>query len=1058
MVRLERMSDSSVVLGSIDALERELAADVAALQREDPLRPVFVLVGETLLRAYLRRRLAEINGPYLNVHIVTPGELALRLGEIPLILAGQRPLPLLADRMLAQEAALSTSTYFDAVAGTPGFGQALHRTLVEIRRSAITPDELSEAAPGSLEPEKLASLAALARRHHELKAGHYDADAALAAPDAKRLGADQLLVYGIWDPPALTRRALAAIGALRIYLPQTSPVADRAHASFREWLSAELDATALELESEERPTALGHLQRQLGPTATPPPDPADGTVRIASAPDPNREVRDALRTCMRWAREDGIAFHEMVIAYRQADPYRPLIAGALREAKLPAYIDEGTPLAELPLGRRALALLDLLSGDLERASVIAFAADGGFPEATRKRFPGSAAAWDGFTRKAGVVRGWNQWRDRLTAYRDAEARRTDEDGNPPEWLDKRLAEIEGLQGFVTELAERIAQRPPRGTWSEHLAHLAELFDPFLDGHEPITGALTALARLDGLTAEVSPERFDRTVRSVIEGLTADDARSGRAGAFRARGINVVDVNSLRHMRFRAVCVVGLAERHFPPSPKEDPLLLDAERMHLNETMGSHLPLRARGADPEPLQFGLAIGAAEDRLQLSYPRTEHGSGRPLYASGFLRSAAEALAGERIQAEDLDDVEAGWFVRLPGGRVGALQLDDALDAVDYDRTLVEKDPRLAIPVVSGERPAVGRGRTAWLARRFDPLLTMYDGGLTAAAQEALATDPRLSRPMSPSAFQGYAECGLKAFLGRVLGLRELEEPEDLPRISALDRGSLMHGILERVLTELLPADPPRDERRDHHLALIDKIATEEFADFEARGLTGHPQLWEIDQSVMRAELRLWYDAEVLDAIARPCDAATFEVTYGMPLDPDADPRSTPDPVPLRVGGRDLRLSGKIDRLQWSERARDFVVIDYKTGMQRDKKTAVFDGGNALQLPLYLHGAAHLLGRDPADGTAEYFYVSRRGRFARHEMTGEKLAASADAFEQVLGAFAEGMFGGLYPARPDEWKCKYCEFKGLCPHPIEHADRMSTKIKDPRLAELVAAWEVD
>ncbi len=160
------------------------------------------------------------------------------------------------------------------------------------------------------------------------------------------------------------------------------------------------------------------------------------------------------------------------------------------------------------------------------------------------------------------------------------------------------------------------------------------------------------------------------MRSVIEGLTADDARAGRPGAFRARGINVVDVNSLRHMRFRAVCVVGLAERHFPPSPKEDPLLLDAERAHLNDTRGWQLPLRAQGADPEPLQFALALGAAEERLQLSYPRTEHGSGRPLYASGFLRSAAEALAGERIQAEDLDDVEAGWFVRLPGGRVGAL----------------------------------------------------------------------------------------------------------------------------------------------------------------------------------------------------------------------------------------------------------------------------------------------------------------------------------------------------------------------------------------------------
>ncbi len=71
------------VLGPIDALERRLAADVAELQRDDPLRPVVVLVGETLLRAYLRRRIAEINGPYLNVHIVTPGRAGAAAGRDP---------------------------------------------------------------------------------------------------------------------------------------------------------------------------------------------------------------------------------------------------------------------------------------------------------------------------------------------------------------------------------------------------------------------------------------------------------------------------------------------------------------------------------------------------------------------------------------------------------------------------------------------------------------------------------------------------------------------------------------------------------------------------------------------------------------------------------------------------------------------------------------------------------------------------------------------------------------------------------------------------------------
>jgi exonuclease V gamma subunit len=67
------MPSPRLVTGPLDALELALAAHVAALQRDDPLRPVVIFTGETLLRAYLRRRLAELNGPHLNVHILTLG-------------------------------------------------------------------------------------------------------------------------------------------------------------------------------------------------------------------------------------------------------------------------------------------------------------------------------------------------------------------------------------------------------------------------------------------------------------------------------------------------------------------------------------------------------------------------------------------------------------------------------------------------------------------------------------------------------------------------------------------------------------------------------------------------------------------------------------------------------------------------------------------------------------------------------------------------------------------------------------------------------------------------
>ena len=106
------------------------------------------------------------------------------------------------------------------------------------------------------------------------------------------------------------------------------------------------------------------------------------------------------------------------------------------------------------------------------------------------------------------------------------------------------------------------------------------------------------------------------------------------------------MNSLRHLSFRAVAVLGLVERSFPPPPRQDPLLLDDERERAAGARGFELPLRARGADGEALQFALAVGAARERLQLSFARAQSAGGRGQLPSRFFRDAARALTGEPV----------------------------------------------------------------------------------------------------------------------------------------------------------------------------------------------------------------------------------------------------------------------------------------------------------------------------------------------------------------------------------------------------------------------------
>jgi ATP-dependent helicase/nuclease subunit B len=1039
-----------IVTGPVAAIEPALVDHAFAAKRGDPLRPVVILVGETLLRPYLRRRLAELGGPHLNIHVLTVADLGLRLGERAMISARRLPLPVLADRILTHEAALASPGYFDAVRGTLGFGQVLHRTLGDLQRAGITPERLGEAADGQPEREKVDALAAMAKRHAELRADHYDAEDALAAADPERLGADQLLVYGLWEAPEILRRAIAGIGErcpVTAYFATAHPAADRAHAGLRGWLTEALGARSEHLSATaDGGTLLGHLHSRLGARRPEPAaSPGDGSVGIVSAPDPSREVAAALRTCLAWARED-IAFHEMAIAYRHADPYRALVAAIAREANLPIYDNVGTPLGELPVGRRTLALLDLLENDLDRASVIAFATDSAMPPETRARYRGSPAQWDRFSREAGVVRGREQWAQRLDALRERLEERLggDEDRPRAPWLEERLEQIDGLKTFVADLAACVERRPGEAPWSEHVSHLEETLNAYLTDHKAILDSVRALTRLDGLTSTVAPDRFIAVVRGVVGGLRSTDVEEGSAGAFRARGINVLDANSLRHTRFRAVCVLGLAERSFPPPPRQDPLLLDDER----ERIG--LPLRARGPDPEPLQFALAVQAAEERLLLSYPRTEYRSGRPLIASSFLRSAAEALAGERIPAESLPDRNDPWLQRLGADRVAAPALAAALDLSDYDRALIETQPEVGVGLMGETRPTAARGRRAWLARQAYGLLTPYEGGLTEAVRESLARHPRLVEPMSPSALETFATCAMRFFLSRLLGLSGLDEPEEIAQLTALERGSLMHEVMERAMRRWLPDDPPSETRRDDHLAELDRIAAGVFVAYEARGVTGYPALWEADREAILLDLRLWYEREVADQHTGRFDAADFEVGFGL-SGGNGGSHSTERPLELPVGSG-LRFHGRIDRLEWRREGGGFRVIDYKTGRFRDRKKDVFAGGTALQLPLYLRAAADvILGRDWQEGRSEYFYSTRKGGFTRVEMTADKLSSHHEEFERLLRGFAQAMSDGTFVARPSDDNCRFCDFRTLCPAVDDHRAQRDRKSDDQRVQAL-------
>ena len=450
-----------ILIGGPAALRVMLAARVREFRDQDPLSPITVLVGTSLQRPFLARWLAARLGGHANVRILMPGDLALLLGAPVLVGAGRRALPPLADRVLLAEVARADPGYFAPVGETPGFAEALYRLVRELRGAGTDLADLAALLDGLTDaPEKARSLAEILASFEARRAGFYGPDDALAVADPERLDGLGLLVWGVLDlSPALERLLVGVAQRLPVdvFVPDVPAAAESPLGALRERLTAG-GAELLALSGRDASdTALAHLRPVLFTAPSASGIVADGTVRLVSAPDPAREVRAAARACLAWAGE-GVPFWDMAVAYRHGEAYRPLVEAVFIEARIPVYLHEGSPLAERPVGRQTLALLELYESDFSRQSVMDFLTDARLPSELHDEFGGvPAARWDSVSRQAGVVSGADQWAQRLAALRSELV--GDNEDDAPAWVAERATDVAELARFIADLTHGFTPIP-----------------------------------------------------------------------------------------------------------------------------------------------------------------------------------------------------------------------------------------------------------------------------------------------------------------------------------------------------------------------------------------------------------------------------------------------------------------------------------------------------------------------------------------------------------------------------------------------------------------------
>jgi ATP-dependent helicase/DNAse subunit B len=303
------------------------------------------------------------------------------------------------------------------------------------------------------------------------------------------------------------------------------------------------------------------------------------------------------------------------------------------------------------------------------------------------------------------------------------------------------------------------------------------------------------------------------------------------------------------------------------------------------------------------------------------------------------------------------------------------------------------------------------------------------------------------ISATRIEAYVQCPYRYFQRHILGLVEPDDPEAVFEISALDRGTIVHRVLERTYRALKDARllPLGSAAWGPAEAFLEQAMADEFRRAEREMALGPAPLWEITREAIASAIREFLRAEAASGDGfTPLD---FEVEFG------AGEPAGPVRVEIDGGspGGSIVLGGKIDRIDLAAGGRSFRVVDYKTGKRLPGEP--FDGGRSLQLPIYLLAAKSILearGIEVDLESSRAAYLSLEGK--SREFAGSGAAGWTGQLRLALQTVARGIESGTFHAIPGPRRdnCTHCDFKDHCDPRVE---AIAARKDDPRMRPLDA-----
>lgn len=751
---------------------------------------------------------------------------------------------------------------------------------------------------------------------------------------------------------------------------------------------------------------------------------------IVVAPDAEEEVRNALSTMIE-AAASGHRFGEMALLFINPSPYSLIAFELFQEAGVPTRGRHPTSLAKTTIGRFIDGLFKMIDDDYSATSVEEWMMSCQLIEpSTGEAVDGSA--WARAARAARVSYGSRSQADRsqrnVTQVRSTVRKKSVDYASTlssmSQWRSRlgyyattREARDAGLAEHAIRCAMFIEQLAADmsvsvSSWRDWSSFVMRLLDKYLGPPEvraswpdaqrsiadDIERVLADMATLDelGSSCEVDASVFHSSLMMNIDRVWSD--RSSPDGVF------IGTIREARGCRFAIAVMCGLGEGMMPKGSHGD-AVASALRVPGEESPGER----------EHRLYCLARSLS-DRVILTLPRVDVRKQRERHPSQWLMSEASRLAGRVLASKDVTHGEdlSPWLCISPS----------FTSVVEADRPSTEMLSRLSCLASAGlpvdefvDIPALGRSMHV-VRERDSPFWSRFDGvigdhfGLRAVFDAA----------QSPTALEQWAECPYRYFLGSILQIDRGDVMGDTTATAPIDRGSLVHAVLETFVRDVPSRRSPDHAWSDDERSRLHVIADELYEELKQHGRSPIGLLYEVELG----ELHRHLDAVLgLDSISRResgvmTDGKSVEISVSCVAG-----KKTP-----------VTFRGRIDRVDRSHDGSHLVAIDYKTGRADkcpDLSVDPVDGGRRLQLAMYARGLAEKIPTTRVD--AQYWYVTDdRSGYARRTVTIDERAEQR--LDEVVDVAVSSIQAGVFPPTPGVEvngtyeNCRKCPYDQLCP----------------------------